>query len=94
MRTYVSALTKCAPVGRARIRFSRMAADGTLTDRELTANAALLVGAGFETTVNLIGNGIVVLLAKTLSSWHGCAMTPTCGPRPSRRSCASTAPSR
>ena len=42
--------------------FSRMAADGTLTDRELTANAALLVGAGFETTVNLIGNGIVVLL--------------------------------
>jgi cytochrome P450 len=42
--------------------FSRMAADGTLTDRELTANAALLVGAGFETTVNLIGNGIVVLM--------------------------------
>ena len=42
--------------------FSRMAADGTLTDRELTANAALLVGAGFETTVNLIGNGIVALL--------------------------------
>lgn len=42
--------------------FSRLAADGTLTDRELTANAALLIGAGFETTVNLIGNGIVVLL--------------------------------
>lgn len=42
--------------------FSRLAADGTLTDRELTANAALLLGAGFETTVNLIGNGIVVLL--------------------------------
>jgi cytochrome P450 len=42
--------------------FSRMAADGTLTDRELTANAALIVGAGFETTVNLIGNGIVLLL--------------------------------
>jgi cytochrome P450 len=42
--------------------FSRMAADGTLTDRELTANAALILGAGFETTVNLIGNGIVVLL--------------------------------
>ncbi|SOJ54310.1 Putative cytochrome P450 140 [Mycobacterium simulans] len=42
--------------------FSRLAADGTLTDREFTANAALLVGAGFETTVNLIGNGIVVLL--------------------------------
>ncbi len=42
--------------------FSRMAADGSLTDRELTANAALIVGAGFETTVNLIGNGIVKLL--------------------------------
>jgi cytochrome P450 len=41
--------------------FSRMAADHTLTDRELTANAALLIGAGFETTVNLIGNGIVLL---------------------------------
>ncbi|MCU1698442.1 MAG: cytochrome [Mycobacterium sp.] len=42
--------------------FSRMAADGTLTDRELAANAALIVGAGFETTVNLIGNGIALLL--------------------------------
>jgi cytochrome P450 len=42
--------------------FSQLAADGTLTDRELSANAALLVGAGFETTVNLIGNGIVQLL--------------------------------
>lgn len=42
--------------------FSRLAADGTLTDREFTANAALIIGAGFETTVNLIGNGIVVLL--------------------------------
>jgi cytochrome P450 len=42
--------------------FTRMAADKTLTDRELYANAALLVGAGFETTVNLIGNGIVTLL--------------------------------
>src|SRR5439155_5979721 len=42
--------------------FSRLAADGTLTDHEFTANAALIVGAGFETTVNLIGNGIVLLL--------------------------------
>jgi cytochrome P450 len=42
--------------------FSRLAADRALTDRELTANAALLIGAGFETTVNLIGNGIVLLL--------------------------------
>ena len=42
--------------------FSRLAADGSLTDHEFTANAALLIGAGFETTVNLIGNGIVALL--------------------------------
>ncbi len=43
------------PLGRA-------AAGGELTHREFAANAALLVGAGFETTVNLIGNGIVLLL--------------------------------
>ncbi|MEU8900436.1 cytochrome P450 [Nocardia sp. NPDC048505] len=42
--------------------FARLALDGTLTHRELAANAALLIGAGFETTVNLIGNGIVTLL--------------------------------
>ncbi|PXX06002.1 cytochrome P450 [Mycolicibacterium moriokaense] len=42
--------------------FSRLAADGALTAREFTANAALLIGAGFETTVNLIGNGIFLLL--------------------------------
>jgi cytochrome P450 len=42
--------------------FSRLAADGSLTDHEFTANAALLIGAGFETTVNLIGNGINLLL--------------------------------
>jgi cytochrome P450 len=42
--------------------FSRLADHGTLTDHEFTANAALLIGAGFETTVNLIGNGINLLL--------------------------------
>lgn len=42
--------------------FSRLAVSGDLTHREFAANAALLVGAGFETTVNLIGNGIVLLL--------------------------------
>lgn len=41
--------------------FTKMAADHTLTDHELAANAALLIGAGFETTVNLIGNGIALL---------------------------------
>ncbi|MEB3981473.1 cytochrome P450 [Mycobacterium sp. 663a-19] len=42
--------------------FSRLAAHGALNDHEFTANAALLIGAGFETTVNLIGNGVVLLL--------------------------------
>lgn len=42
--------------------FSVMALEGGLTDRELKANATLLVGAGVETSVNLIGNGIAALL--------------------------------
>jgi cytochrome P450 len=42
--------------------FSRLAVHGKLTEHEFTANAALLIGAGFETTVNLIGNGINLLL--------------------------------
>ncbi|MFI5777806.1 cytochrome P450 [Nocardia sp. NPDC051570] len=36
---------------------------GELDDRELKATASLLMGAGFETTVNLISNGVVQLLA-------------------------------
>jgi cytochrome P450 len=36
---------------------------GGLTEDELAATAMLLLGAGFETTVNLIGNGTVQLLA-------------------------------
>lgn len=42
--------------------FGRLVAEDSLTDRELAANASLLIGAGFETTVNLIGSGIVLLL--------------------------------
>ena len=34
---------------------------GGLTETELRATAALVVGAGFETTVNLIGNGAALL---------------------------------
>ena len=34
-----------------------------LSDRELMATATLLLAAGFETTVNLIGNGVLALLA-------------------------------
>lgn len=42
--------------------FSAMALEGGLTERELLSNATLLIGAGVETTVNLIGNGIAALL--------------------------------
>jgi cytochrome P450 len=48
--------------GGSQSAFGRLAADAALTERELTANAILLIGAGFETAVNLIGNGIVALL--------------------------------
>jgi cytochrome P450 len=42
--------------------FSRVIRDGGLNRRELAVTAALVVGAGFETTANLIGNAIVLLL--------------------------------
>jgi cytochrome P450 len=39
------------------------AEEGRLTEDELTSIAMLLLAAGFETTVNLIGNGIALLTA-------------------------------
>jgi cytochrome P450 len=36
--------------------------DGRLTDQELLANLILLLVAGFETTTNLLGNGLAILL--------------------------------
>ncbi|WP_370495902.1 cytochrome P450 [Mycobacterium sp. pR1184] len=61
--SYAAAFIERARAGDARDDpFGRVAAGGELTHREFAANAALLVGAGFETTVNLIGNGIVLLL--------------------------------
>ncbi|MRH91089.1 cytochrome P450 [Nocardia sp. SYP-A9097] len=42
---------------------SSLVSAGNLDDNELKATASLLMGAGFETTVNLIGNGVVQLLA-------------------------------
>ncbi|WP_225724964.1 MULTISPECIES: cytochrome P450 [unclassified Nocardia] len=43
--------------------FSTMVTGGELDDFALKANASLIIGAGFETTVNLIGNGVIQLLA-------------------------------
>lgn len=42
--------------------FSDVIRSGNLNRRELGVTAVLLVGAGFETTVNLIGNAAVLLL--------------------------------
>jgi cytochrome P450 len=41
---------------------ARDAEDGRLTDQELLANLILLLVAGFETTTNLLGNGLKILL--------------------------------
>jgi hypothetical protein len=42
----------------------QISADGDrLSDEELRVNALLLLGAGFETTVNLIGNAVCLLFA-------------------------------
>jgi cytochrome P450 len=41
---------------------SQLAQRGELTDLELRATALLVIGAGFETTVNLIANAVVNLL--------------------------------
>ncbi|MFI5912763.1 cytochrome P450 [Dactylosporangium sp. NPDC051541] len=40
------------------------AADDRLTDDEVLSNAALLFAAGFETTTNLLANGLVALLER------------------------------
>ncbi|MBY8862529.1 cytochrome P450 [Nocardia sp. CA2R105] len=42
---------------------SSLVTAGELDDQDLKATASLLMGAGFETTVNLIGNAVVQLLA-------------------------------
>ncbi|MEV6068890.1 cytochrome P450 [Nocardia sp. NPDC052001] len=42
---------------------SALVSAGDLTDGELKSAATLLMGAGFETAVNLIGNGVVHLLS-------------------------------
>lgn len=44
------------------ITASEASEDGPLTEQELVATAGLVLAAGFETTVNLLGNGIRLLL--------------------------------
>ncbi|MGK5111100.1 cytochrome P450 [Geodermatophilus sp. CPCC 205506] len=49
--------------------------DDALSDRELHATVMLLLGAGFETTVNLLGNA-VVLLDRHPDQWRALAADP------------------
>jgi cytochrome P450 len=43
------------------------AADGRLTDAELLHNLTLLLVAGFETTTNLLGNGLQIVLQQPMA---------------------------
>jgi len=49
--------------------------DEALTERELHATVMLLLGAGFETTVNLLGNAVVLLDAHR-DQWKGLIADP------------------
>ncbi len=49
--------------------------DEALTERELHATVMLLLGAGFETTVNLLGNGVVLLDAHR-EQWNALRAAP------------------
>ncbi|MFC6156628.1 cytochrome P450 [Kribbella jiaozuonensis] len=44
---------------------ARDAGDGRLSDEELLANLILLLVAGFETTTDLLGNGLAILLGQS-----------------------------
>jgi cytochrome P450 len=50
--------------------------DEALTERELHATVMLLLGAGFETTVNLLGNGVVLLDAHR-EQWEALRAAPS-----------------
>ena len=49
--------------------------DGRLAARDLAATCGLLLVAGFETTVNLIGNGLAAL-QRDQSQWHALVADP------------------
>jgi cytochrome P450 len=63
--------------------------DDQLTPRELLGICRLLLIAGFETTVNLIGNGVHALLAHP-EQWALLREAPERAPDVSRRCCATT----
>src|SRR4051812_5705628 len=56
-------------------RLVELPEEEALTERELHATVLLLLGAGFETTVNLLGNAVVLLDAHR-DQWDGLAADP------------------
>ncbi|TKJ16564.1 cytochrome P450 [Blastococcus sp. CCUG 61487] len=56
-------------------RLVTLPADDALTERELHATVMLLLGAGFETTVNLIGNAVALVDAHR-DQWDALAAEP------------------
>ena len=64
-------------------------AETHLNDIELLGIAGLVLAAGFETTVNLLSNGIRMLLDAP-EHLGRCASALSCGPTPLRRSCGWT----
>ena len=67
--------------------------DGRLTDAELLHNLTLLLVAGFETTTNLLGNGLQIVLHDPPAGAGASADGSVPARRSSRRCCASTPPS-
>jgi cytochrome P450 len=59
----------------ARSEDSALPGEAALTERELHATVMLLLGAGFETTVNLLGNAVVALDAHR-DQWKALAADP------------------
>jgi len=53
--------------------------EDALSERELHATVMLLLGAGFETTVNLLGNAVVLLDAHP-EQWRALRADPACWP--------------
>ena len=69
--------------------------DDRLTDDEVLSTAILLFAAGFETTTNLLGNGLLGLAPPSGPTGGVACTIPPSPPRRSRSvRCASTAPSR
>jgi cytochrome P450 PksS len=62
-----------------------------LNEQELLSMVLLLIVAGHETTVNLIGSGTLALLEHRRSSPASAPTRPSC-PRPWRSCCATTVP--